>query len=374
MTVLAQTLDATAAGAALPQRGDPAPPASWDAFVASAPGGDLIQSTGWAAAKHPLGFEAHRMMVRDDDGRIVGGAQLLLRRLGPIGAVGYIARGPLLLAGADDRSAPVLAEIERAARRLAVRHLIVQPPAGGGAMVEALAARGYTADALEVAPGATLMLDLTADAGRLLADMSSSARRSIRQAERRGVVVRYGGEADLPDFLRLHAATAARRGFAPMSMAYLRHHWRALHARDGVRLIFACHEGTAFAAVWLTAFADTVTARLSGWTGEWPHLHGSAACEWEAIRWAKQAGYRLYDFGGVDRAFAQAMLAGEPLPETMLRSPSGYKASFGGRAELYPGAWQRTPNPFVRPVVRAVMAGLGHSQRLRGCVERLRKG
>jgi hypothetical protein len=38
--------------------------ASWDAFVAAAPGGDLVQSTAWAAAKRALGFEAHQTTMR----------------------------------------------------------------------------------------------------------------------------------------------------------------------------------------------------------------------------------------------------------------------------------------------------------------------
>ena len=95
-------------------------------------------------------------------------------------------------------------------------------------MAEALALRGYTADALEVAPSATLLIDLTQTADDLLGAMSSSARRSIRQAQRRGVWLRHGDASDLETFHRLHAATAARRGFAPMSIDYLRRHWEAL--------------------------------------------------------------------------------------------------------------------------------------------------
>lgn len=360
----------------MPERDRPPEPwpAGWDAFVSTAAGGDLVQSTLWAAAKRPLGFEAHQIAVRGGDDELLGGAQLLLRRLGPFGAIGYIARGPLLAPGAEAHSAHVLAEIEHNARRLAVRHLIVQPPAGGEATVEALAARGYSADAPDVAPSATLLLDLAPPTDALLAAMSSSARRSVRQAQRRGVWLRHGGAEDIELFHALHAATAARRGFAPMSMAYLRHHWEALRPRGAVELIFACHEGQAFAAIWLTAFAGTVTARLSGWTGEWAHLHGSAACEWEAIRWAKDEGHRHYDAGGVDQDFARLLLAGAPLSEPMLRSPSAYKAAFGGAPVLFPGAWQRTLSPLARPIVRAVLAGLGRSDRLRACIERLRKG
>ncbi len=349
-------------------------PADWDAFVLQAPGGDLVQSSLWAAAKRPLGFEAHQLTVRNDDDAVAGAALLLLRRLGPLGAVGYIARGPLLAPGAEAAVGRVLDEIERAARRLSVRHLVIQPPAGCETMAEALAARGYTVGALEVAPSATLLIDLEPGTDALLAAMSSSARRSVRQAQRRGVWLRHGDAEDLELFHRLHAATASRRGFAPVSMAYLRHHWDALRPRGAAELILACHEGRAFAAVLLTAFGDTVTARLSGWTGEWAHLHGSAACEWEAIRWAKEAGYRRYDVGGIDQAFAQLLLGGAPVPEAMLRSPAAFKAAFGGRPVLLPGAWQRTLTPVLRPAARAVIAGIGRSDRLRACIERLRKG
>ena len=356
------------------QRGTPSPlPSGWDSFVVNARGGDLVQSTLWAAAKRPLGFEAHQLVARDDAGQILGCAQLLLRRMGVLGAVGYIARGPLLASGAEDRSAEVLVEIERAARRLAVRHLIIQPPAGGEVMADALAAHGYSADAPEVGPSATLLLDLAPDIDSLFAGTSASTRRSIRQAGRRGVCMRTGDAGDIELFHRLHSATAARRGFTPLSIAYLRHHWEALHAREATRLIFACHEGAPLAAIWLTAFGDVVTARLSGWTGEGAQLHGSAACEWEAIRWAKQAGYRTYDAGGIENGFARQLLAGEAMTGDA-RSPSNFKLAFGGQPTLFPTAWQRTLSPLARPIVRAVMAGLGRSDRLRRCIERLRKG
>lgn len=373
MTPLAQTLGNPGLRRPLPS---PRPPsdASWDGFVAASRGGDIVQATVWGEAKRALGFEAHRMTVRDDDDQALGGAQLLLRRMGPLGAVGYIARGPLLIPGAEEQADRVLDEIERAARRLGVRHLIVQPPAGGEALAAALARRGYAAGAPEVATSATLLLDLASSEEDLMRAMSASARRSVRQAHRRGVWLRHGDEQDLETFRELHAATAARRGFAPISMAYLRHHWEALRPRGAVELILACHEGTPFAAVWLTAFADTVTARLSGWTGQLAHLHGSAACEWEAIRWAKQSGRRVYDAGGVERGFARLLLSGTPMPDTMLRSPSAFKAAFGGRPVLLPGAWQRTLTPLARPMVRAVMAALDRSDRLRSCVERMRKG
>ena len=47
-----------------------------------------------------------------------------------------------------------------------MRHLIVQPPEGGHEIEALLAARGYTQDAPDVAPSATMRIDLSRDLDR----------------------------------------------------------------------------------------------------------------------------------------------------------------------------------------------------------------
>jgi hypothetical protein len=69
-----------------------------DQFVVAAPGGDLAQTDDWAKTRCSLGLETCRAVMRQGE-RIPGGAQIVLKRFGPLGAVGYIARGPLI---ADD--------------------------------------------------------------------------------------------------------------------------------------------------------------------------------------------------------------------------------------------------------------------------------
>jgi lipid II:glycine glycyltransferase (peptidoglycan interpeptide bridge formation enzyme) len=347
--------------------------AAWDAFVEVAPGGDVVQTTAWAETKRALGFEACLVLVRDGEVP-VGGGHIIIKRFGPLGGIGYVARGPLMAGAFAGRTAQVLDEIERVARARRVRHLVIQPPEGGEKIEALLAARGYTQDAPDVAPSATMRIDLRQDLERILAAMSSSTRRQIRRSQKLGVDVRIGGAHEVELFHSLYAATARRHGFEPVSLAYLRRQWEVLAPEERVQMIFASHAGRVLAAVWLTAFGDTVTDRLSGWNGEGRHLHPNVACCWAAVRWAKERGYRYYDFSGIPRPAAELLVRGEPLPETFHRSPGAFKREFGANPVLLPVASQITFNPVARLLVRSVCPSLFRPDSIRWLVQRLRSG
>jgi lipid II:glycine glycyltransferase (peptidoglycan interpeptide bridge formation enzyme) len=346
----------------------------WDRFVLATAGGDLVQTTAWGQAKRALGFETCQVDLRRD-GKIVAAALLVIKRFGPLGGIGYIARGPLVTGSEPESSARILAAVEQAARRRRVRHLIVQPPAGGEAIAGALADRGYAPEAPAVAPTATLRIDLAQPLDAILARMSSSKRKQIRRGEREGVEIRLGGRADLDLFHRLHQGTARRQNFFPLSRSYLGHQWDALAARGCVQLVFACHQGRPLAGMWLTAFGDTATQRLSGYDLEGRQVQPTVACRWGAIRWAKAAGYRYYDFGGVDRGAAELMIAGETtLPEAFHRTPAAIKREFGGEPVLFPNASQLTFNPLVHALVRSTYPRLARYRSVDRLISRVRNG
>jgi lipid II:glycine glycyltransferase (peptidoglycan interpeptide bridge formation enzyme) len=346
----------------------------WDRFVLATPGGDLAQTTAWAQAKRALGFETCQIDLRHD-GEIIAVALLVIRRFGRLGAVAYVARGPLVAHDDAEARVRILAAIERAARDHRVHQLIVQPPPGAEAMVKALADRGYATEAPAVAPTATLRIDLTQTLDTILARMSRSKRHQIRRSERKGVKIRLGGRADLDLFYRLHESTARRQKFAPLSRAYLGHQWDALSASDGVQLVFACHDGRTLAGMWVTAFGNTVTDRLSGSNLEGRRAQPNVACQWGAIRWAKAQGYQYYDFGGIDRRSAELMIAGEGrLPEAFYRSSAAFKREFGGEPVVFPCATQRAFNPLVHALIRSSYPRLARYRAVDRLISRLRNG
>jgi len=357
---------------------------AWEAFVDAAPGGDIVQTAAWGRSKVAMGFTAGVGVARDAAGRIEGGGLIVAKRVAamggrlPLATVGYVARGPLVR---DDDPATIeraLDALHAAARAIGVRHLIVQPPAGGDAQVSHLRARGYDAGAPDVAPSCTIEIDLRADLDAIMAGMSSSQRRNLRKAKKLGVAVRRGGDADLEVFQALHAATAERQGFQPLSLGYLEQQWRALRPLGAVEIFLAAspdEPDRPVAGSWVTAFAGRVTDKIPGWTGEAPALQPNVACIWESLVWAKAQGFQVFDLGGVDRLAGAALSAGArgEGPDGS-RNPAAFKARFGGEVAMLPLAFHRTLQPLLWPLVRFGWRRVAGSPQLRRFLNGLRNG
>lgn len=358
--------------------------AAWERFVAASPGGDVVQTGAWGRSKDGTGFAVAIAVSHGQDGRIEGGGLVIARKVAvlggllPLATVGYVARGPLV--ASDDPAAidRVLDAVEATARGLGLAHLIIQPPAGGAAVDARLAARGYDAGATAVAPSCTLMIDLEPDLDALFAAMSSSQRRNLRKARKLGVQVRRATDDDLPAFQALQAATAARQGFNALSLAYLEAQWRALRPSGAIEIFLASAPDAParpIAGALVTAYAGTVTDKVQGWNGEAPQLQPSVACLWEAIAWAKAAGFRRFDLGGISREAGAAFGAGNRDKEALNeRNPAAFKARFGGAVAMLPEARQRTLNPVLRPAVRFAWQQLAANPRLKSFVNGLRNG
>jgi lipid II:glycine glycyltransferase (peptidoglycan interpeptide bridge formation enzyme) len=315
----------------------------WDRFLEATPGGHHLQSTYWGEVKSILGWRSVRVLVTCD-GAICGGAQILLRRLPVLGSVGYVPLGPVL---ATDDPVPrdlILRGVQAVARRQRVLLLVVQPPIGQDAVARDLLLRGFreARDALRPLPTATLLVDLSRDEEALLAGMKNRTRYSIRLAQRKGVEVRQGGEQDLDTFYRLLAMTGERQHFPVPAQGYFRDLLRFMAPHGHAKIFIAEFEGQPLSAALVIAFGDVVSYKRGGWSGQQGHLHPNELMHWTAMRWAKQQGYRYYDFEGIE--LSQIAPGGG----TAIRSVSAFKAGFGGDVVLLPGAYEWIHNPVLR--------------------------
>jgi peptidoglycan pentaglycine glycine transferase (the first glycine) len=314
----------------------------WDRFVAATPGGQHVQSHRWASLKSTEGWKAITIELIDDE-TILGGAQMLVRNVSVLGAIGYVPMGPVFRAESVARE--VLDRIETVAAEERIRHLTVQP-AAGGEMVEALLAeRGFSASPAPVAPNATLIIDLEVAEEVLLAAMAPRTRYNVRLGERRGLTCRVADEVDLPTYHAMLAATAERQGFSPHSIGYLEAMWAAFAPDGHLVLLFVEREGKTLAGMLGIGFGDTFTNKLSVWSGELGSDKPNETLQWCAIKWARDAGYRYYDFEGISRAGALALEAGDGLPDDLRNSVTSFKLGFGGVPVITPHAWHRVSNP-----------------------------
>jgi peptidoglycan pentaglycine glycine transferase (the first glycine) len=344
----------------------------WDAFVARAPGGPHVQTSLWGQVKALLGWRVARVVVTDQK-RIVAGAQLLIRSMPFIGAVAYLTKGPVCASEDIGLAERVIDEVCRVSWSRHVQLLAMQPPNNGQAMVSLLPPRGFHPSSLELAPTATILIDLTPDLDEILARMKRQTRQNIRRSERQGISVHEGTERDLDTFYDLYVATSQRQEFPVYAKKYYTRMWQVLEPHGYIKLLLAKYGAEVVSALLLVPFGDTVIAKILGWSGLYADRRPNEAVFWASIQWAKSHGYPCFDFEGIDPIGARMVLRGESLPESLQHSPDFFKHGFGGQVVLYPEAYDRVSNPILRWVYRKASPRIGGQSVSSRLMDRLRK-
>jgi lipid II:glycine glycyltransferase (peptidoglycan interpeptide bridge formation enzyme) len=330
------------------------PDQEWDAFLWRTPGGHHVQSSMWGRVKSAFGWSVVRVVVRQQE-EIVGGAQILLRRILP-GILGIVSKGPLLASGDPALAAFMTDALVRVGRELGVGCLVVQPPNNGSLQAQCLQLMGFDTMTLEVAPTATIQIDLQQELDAILAAMKKQTRRDLRHALQAGVVGREGGDAELATFYRLLAATSRRTNWSVYPEPYYREILRAFGPRRA-KIFFADYGGESVSTQMLIGFGDTVVAKNSGWSGEYKSLAPNVVLEWTSIQWAKANGYRYYDLEGIAPRVALSR-QGLDLDEESGDHWCHYKFKYGGELKMFPKAHIYHLTPLGQWVYKNVLSGI----------------
>jgi lipid II:glycine glycyltransferase (peptidoglycan interpeptide bridge formation enzyme) len=346
--------------------------AAWDTFVAGTAGSDVSQLSAWARVRQVAGYDPVYVLARDD-GEVVGGAQVLIRRIAMIGSVGYVPFGPVIRPDLPHR-AQVCQELGSALERLGGTHgrvLFLQPPKDADDVSAELLRRGFRPSDAMVAPQASIRLDLSLDEEALRQRMNKRLRGWTNRWAERGVTVRLGSREDLPLFTELHARTANYQGFKPLSLGYMETLYDALVTNGNIVVFVGQVDSRAVAVDLLTCCGGVLRDRLVGLdrSAQTSNLSVSGAVKWEAIRWAKANGFRWFDFGSLYLRTVKALLAGERLDPKMATGGDWFKISFGGEPYLNPTAVETASPRFLLQIYDHVR----RSERGRGLLERLKR-
>lgn len=307
--------------------------ARFDAAVAASPLADVLQSWAWGEVKAATGWDAMRLIVEDDDGAVRGTCSIL--RAAPVRGIPpllYAPRGPVIDPNDTEAMRALFAEIKRRAGGAFV--FKCDPP------VDPAATGALTSVGLRVVhggafggvqPHAVMVLDLSAGAEKVFEGFKSKWRYNVRLAERRGVVVRQGARADLDTFHAIYVETAKRDGFTPRGRRYFDALWDALEPHDLLRMFVAEYEGRAIASIICTAIGERVIYNYGASSNEHRGVMPNHLLQWGAIRWAADAGYKVYDFRGVS-----PMRDGKPVEES-IAGLNRFKEGFGARYVEYAG-------------------------------------
>lgn len=344
----------------------------WDAFVASTHFGHHVQTSLWGQVRASLGYHAMRYLVFDQ-GHIVAGAQLLIRRLFPFGAIGYIPKGPIYSIDNPALFDALLNKINAAIKNYHIQLLAIQPAYECPDLAELFKQHKFHPSWLELAPTATILLDLTPQTDQILSQMKRQTRQNIRRSEREGITVREGSQADLSTFYSLHLATCQRQEYSPYSEQYFNCMWQILAPHGYISLMMAEFGDEPVSALLLIPFGDTVIAKTLGWSGQYAEKRPNDAVFWASIQWSKIHGYRYYDFEGIDRRGAEIMVSGQPLPEELQHTPDFIKLGYGGQVSLIPKAYDLIPNPLFRWPYRIFFEKTDRGLRVNKLIDRFRR-
>ncbi|MBN1091263.1 GNAT family N-acetyltransferase [Blastococcus sp. TML/M2B] len=318
---------------------------------------DVTQLSAWARVRAAEGF-AHTYVLARRGGRLVGGAQVLLRRVPVLRLIGYVPYGPVVAPSASDRSA-VVDDLARALADLdGVRMLFVQPPEGADDVHAALLRRGFRPSTAGIAPPGSVRLDLDRCEEELRRGLPPRLRSLIRRAAERGVRIRRGDEDDVPVLAALMRVSGDACGYRPPDEDHLRRLYGELARTGNAALFIGEVRGVPVTADLVTMCGSMVRGRLGGFdrSGDGARLGVPGVARWEIGRWAHREGYRWLDFGGL----AEQTLH-DAVDEGIRSSPawSGVdqaKMRFGGEAFRYPGAVELIRPAALRQLYDAVSA------------------
>ena len=351
----------------------------WNSLLTGLPGPHLLQTWEWARVKSAFGWQP-QPMVWERAGTVSAAAMVLSRRLPLRGLAArtsllYIPKGPLVQWEDMDRVRQVLDDIQGYARRQGAIFLKIDPDvvsgwgvpgereaseaSDGKALESELRRRGWCYSADQVQFRNTVLVDLRPEEAELLARMKQKTRYNIRLAERKGVRVRTGTEADLGSLYDMYAETAARDGFVIRERRYYQTVWetfmrsRAPHCEPLVAEV----AGEPVAALFLFHFAGT-SYYLYGMSRQ-AHREKmpNYLLQWEAIRRAKAAGDTHYDLWGAPEVFDAS---------DDLWGVYRFKDGLGGQVRRTLGAWDFPSRPWLYRLYTGLIPRVLDVMRLRG--------
>jgi len=328
----------------------------WDEFLEGEFNGHHVQSSLWGQLKTKFGMKVFRIIV-EDDGSIIGGAQILSRPLPIFGNIGYISRGPIAASGREEVVELIFDKIEELARERNLLVLSIEPPTNEELYMKQLRERDFRFSNFYIIPPTTVLVDLHQHQDAILAQMRSKTRYNIRYALRDDIEikVRDGSEDDLPLLYSWMEAAAKRDSYYYSTLDYYQEAWHQFEPSGNLKLFMAYYQDQPIAGIIVIAFGDWAVYKWGASSGEHLNAKPNQLLHWHAIQWSQGIGCRYYDLGGITPVVAEAIKNGEKLPQIKGAGIARFKLGFGERFD-FPYAYDNNYGPFPRWMIRNLVA------------------
>ena len=143
-------------------------------------------------------------------------------------------------------------------------------------------------------PESTSILGLSKSEEELLKVMHQKTRYNIRLSEKKGVVIKQEKNVDV--LYNLLEETAKRDKINIFSKQYYQN---LLDSNLNITQFIAYHENQPLSSIIIVGYGDTATYFYGASSDEKRNLMPNYLIQWKVIQWAKENGFKYYDFWGI---------------------------------------------------------------------------
>ena len=368
-------------------------PQAWNECIASLPLPHLLQTWEWSQVKARYGWEQLPFVwnhpLSPASAAPVAAALVLKRSVAVAGfakkmCVLYIPKGPNLDWNDVNLRKRVLGDLQSLARQQGAIFVKLDPDvllgtgipetpdsiesSDGQALGAELVLSGWKFSKDQIQFRNTVLVDLTVSEEQMLTRMKQKTRYNIRLAQKKGVSVRVGTDADFPLLYKMYAETSVRDGFLIRGEDYYQTVWRTFDNRQAKignpQLATPFHEpliaeieGQPVAAISLFYFAGQAVYLFGMSRDDHREKMPNYLLQWEAFRRAKAYGCKNYNLWGAPNQFDDS---------DNLWGVFRFKEGLGGYVSRTLGAWDFTPNPLLYKMYTEILPRLMDVMRARG--------
>jgi hypothetical protein len=282
-----------------------------------------------------------------DGADIIGLADVRIKRI-PLLKTGiaYINGGPLVLrnlcdtVSSDSYKACLQALVRRYVneRQLVLRIL---PPVGPSAWnelrIQLFCASGFSL-AHSLKPYRTFMLDLTPSLDDLRKKLDPKWRNNLKRAEKATDVLirKETSVTDFEHFERLYAPFIRRKKFdIDLTPSFYREVQKQLSEKEKFQILLCEYNGGIIAGHISSLLGNTAVNIFRANSEAALELRTGYCLQWEGVRYAKEAGLKWYDLGGIDPDNNPGVYA-------FKKGMGGVDTTAPGPFEYYPGRLKKT--------------------------------
>ena len=272
---------------------DPTVDNRWDNFVAGQEDGSIFHTAAWARTiREAYGYDPRYYVLEDNNGMLKAGMPLYQIKSALTGnRLVCLPFSDICLPLGEEADIGLL--IERAKQDIedgAASYLEIRGLPGSISPAQ-LGLESHDYHLLYV-------LDLETDTNAVQKRFHNSIRRGIRQAEKRGVVVRMtDDESDLKRFYKLHISTRKKLGVLPQPGSFFKALYRNVISKGLGFTGLAEADGRVIAGIVFLQYGDTVYYKFNASDERYLQKRPNHLVTWEGINYACAQKYRYFDFG-----------------------------------------------------------------------------